>query len=341
MAVKIQLRRDTASNWTTNNPVLAAGEQGHESDTDRRKIGNGIDDWNTLPYLFEQGDSQTATNTSAIAALILEQSAQDSAITDNLNNTVTNADDILDLETDLEDHETDTNNPHAVTFTQAVQADPATDITAVEAEELTDDSVTELHKHSNLYVPNGSVAALETNAASGIILPAYPATRNDGVSQQALTTSDTTGLTERRTILPFYAYSKKTAAEFNQTTTEATYDTLIALLPEDGDYLIRCWFIWSMNSGATDINVALNLDGTDLFKVKMEPQDTAGNAVAATNVNTGAAGTTGTDQTYPDILEDIQTLTAGNHTIEIQWDASTTNDIPTIHRSILSIERKA
>ena len=76
----------------------------------------------------------------------------------------------------------------AVTFTQAVTADPATDITALEAEELTDTSVTELHKHSNLYVPNGSVAALQTNADSGIIIPAYPNTRNDGVSQQALTT---------------------------------------------------------------------------------------------------------------------------------------------------------
>ena len=33
MAVRVQLRRDTAANWTSANPVLASGEMGFESDT--------------------------------------------------------------------------------------------------------------------------------------------------------------------------------------------------------------------------------------------------------------------------------------------------------------------
>ncbi|KKL07037.1 hypothetical protein LCGC14_2590060, partial [marine sediment metagenome] len=33
MAVQIQSRRDTAANWTSNNPTLAAGEIGIETDT--------------------------------------------------------------------------------------------------------------------------------------------------------------------------------------------------------------------------------------------------------------------------------------------------------------------
>lgn len=50
MAVQIQLRNDTAANWLSENPVLAQGEVGVELDTDRIKIGNGIDAWSDRPY---------------------------------------------------------------------------------------------------------------------------------------------------------------------------------------------------------------------------------------------------------------------------------------------------
>lgn len=67
MAIRIQIRRDTSSNWTSANPILAQGEEGHETDTNRRKIGNGTDEWVTLPYLFEQqptGFLEAANNLS-------------------------------------------------------------------------------------------------------------------------------------------------------------------------------------------------------------------------------------------------------------------------------------
>lgn len=41
---------DTSTNWTTNNPVLLAGELGIESDTNKFKIGNGTSAWNELDY---------------------------------------------------------------------------------------------------------------------------------------------------------------------------------------------------------------------------------------------------------------------------------------------------
>ena len=50
MAVQIQMRRDTASNWTTNDPTLAAGEWGLETDTSKFKIGNGSTAWSSLAY---------------------------------------------------------------------------------------------------------------------------------------------------------------------------------------------------------------------------------------------------------------------------------------------------
>ena len=50
MAVQIQIRRGTASQWTSANPTLAEGELGLETDTARIKIGNGATAWNSLPY---------------------------------------------------------------------------------------------------------------------------------------------------------------------------------------------------------------------------------------------------------------------------------------------------
>jgi hypothetical protein len=41
VAIRIQLRRDTAANWVSANPVLRAGEIGIETDTLKFKIGNG------------------------------------------------------------------------------------------------------------------------------------------------------------------------------------------------------------------------------------------------------------------------------------------------------------
>ena len=50
MATQIQVRRDTAANWTLSNPILAQGEQGLETDTGKVKFGDGTSTWSALPY---------------------------------------------------------------------------------------------------------------------------------------------------------------------------------------------------------------------------------------------------------------------------------------------------
>ena len=45
---RIQVRRDTAANWTAANPTLTAGEWGYETDAGRLKIGNGATAWTAL-----------------------------------------------------------------------------------------------------------------------------------------------------------------------------------------------------------------------------------------------------------------------------------------------------
>lgn len=47
---RIRQRIDTAQNWTSNNPVLAKGEMGIESDTRLFKFGDGTSNWADLPY---------------------------------------------------------------------------------------------------------------------------------------------------------------------------------------------------------------------------------------------------------------------------------------------------
>ena len=47
---KILFRRDTATNWANNNPVLSEGEPGYEVDTGLFKLGDGVKAWNDLAY---------------------------------------------------------------------------------------------------------------------------------------------------------------------------------------------------------------------------------------------------------------------------------------------------
>ena len=47
---QILLRADTAANWSSVNPILAAGEIGTEVDTSLLKVGDGVTAWNALSY---------------------------------------------------------------------------------------------------------------------------------------------------------------------------------------------------------------------------------------------------------------------------------------------------
>ena len=50
MAVRFQLRRDAAANWTSANPILLDGEIAAEKDTGKFKIGDGTTAWTSLAY---------------------------------------------------------------------------------------------------------------------------------------------------------------------------------------------------------------------------------------------------------------------------------------------------
>lgn len=63
MAVKIQVRRDIASAWSTNNPTLSSGEIGWDTTNKKGKIGDGSTAWNSLAYsIFTEAELNAKAN---------------------------------------------------------------------------------------------------------------------------------------------------------------------------------------------------------------------------------------------------------------------------------------
>lgn len=64
MSIRMQQKRDTAANWTSNNPTLASGEIGFETDTSKIKIGDGSTAWTGLSYFTGAGISSLVEDTT-------------------------------------------------------------------------------------------------------------------------------------------------------------------------------------------------------------------------------------------------------------------------------------
>jgi hypothetical protein len=75
MATRMQQRRGTASQWTSANPVLNAGEMGWESDTNKFKIGDGTNHWADLDYF---ADINSTVNPAFGTSIVFEGATADS-----------------------------------------------------------------------------------------------------------------------------------------------------------------------------------------------------------------------------------------------------------------------
>lgn len=70
MADRIRLRRDTAANWLTANPILALAEAGYETDTGKFKFGDGVKTWTQLTYSAKSVNWLGAYNSSTAYAIL-------------------------------------------------------------------------------------------------------------------------------------------------------------------------------------------------------------------------------------------------------------------------------
>jgi hypothetical protein len=66
MASIIQIKRGTASAWTSANPTLNSGEMGFESDTKKMKVGDGTTTWTSLAYTATDGDISGVTASTGL-----------------------------------------------------------------------------------------------------------------------------------------------------------------------------------------------------------------------------------------------------------------------------------
>ena len=81
MAYKVlQLRRDTAANWTSNDPTLAAAEVGVETDTLKFKVGDGSTAWTSLAYAATPYSDEAAQD--AVGGILTDSTTIDFTYTD-------------------------------------------------------------------------------------------------------------------------------------------------------------------------------------------------------------------------------------------------------------------
>lgn len=88
MASIIQIRRDTASNWTSANPTLAQGELGIETDTLKVKVGDGTTAWTSASYLVDTGGYAAYSDTTANFTGTLQNGGSNVVVDTDIGSTV-------------------------------------------------------------------------------------------------------------------------------------------------------------------------------------------------------------------------------------------------------------
>lgn len=69
MAYKIQLRKGTATEWSTANPILSSGEIGVDLTNSELRVGNGTDTWSSLSPIGAGGGAIDASSVSILDSL--------------------------------------------------------------------------------------------------------------------------------------------------------------------------------------------------------------------------------------------------------------------------------
>ncbi len=76
MAVRIQMRRGSTSDWNTADPILNEGEIGYNTTLGQIKIGDGSTAWSSLDYMVTDAE----LNTSLGNYIELTEKAQKTAL---------------------------------------------------------------------------------------------------------------------------------------------------------------------------------------------------------------------------------------------------------------------
>jgi len=166
--VRIQVRRGLSSEWTAANPVLAAGEMGVETNTNKFKFGNGSSTWTALSY--------AAADTAAIGEISQDAIDQALSMGAGLTKTYNDGTNTITITVD-----TDVISTKAFATSEAAAAKTAAEATAsadatskanaalAAAEDYTDNAISGVNNSLGDYIPvsdrgaQNGVASLDTN----------------------------------------------------------------------------------------------------------------------------------------------------------------------------------
>jgi len=164
MATRMQQRRGTAAQWTAANPVLAAGEIGFETDTNKFKMGNGSSAWSALQYFANAAELAAIIDSAPEALNTLNELA--AAIGDDANfvGTVTS-------------HTSATTNVHGITNTATLATTSA--LTAAATQVALDAAADATSK------ANAAQAAAEATASADATAKANAAYDSAGTTADA------------------------------------------------------------------------------------------------------------------------------------------------------------
>lgn len=168
MAVIIQLRHDTAANWSSTNPILADGETGYDSTNNNFRVGDGVTAWNSLVPTAGGGGSQdladvlTQGNDAGGAKIINlddpdnPQDAVTKAYADTAVGTVA---------TNLSNHISDSSDAHAAS---AITNTPAGSIAATTIQAAVDELDGDIQGHISDTTAAHAASAVSFIATGGI-----------------------------------------------------------------------------------------------------------------------------------------------------------------------------
>ena len=222
MATRMQQRRGTAAQWISTNagagPVLNAGEMGWESDTNKFKIGDGVNNWTSLDYF---SDINSTVNPAFGSSITFEGATADSyettlQVTDptadrtitlpNVDGTVITTGNLSDITnigvfTSTITMEGATANDHELTISAG---DPTTDRTATFPDAtgtIVLDTATQTLTNKTLTTP---VISSITNAAATLTLPTSTGTiaLTSDIAAGTVTESGTQTLTNKTLTSP-------------------------------------------------------------------------------------------------------------------------------------------
>ena len=103
MAVRIQMRRGTSSEWNDADPILNEGELGYNSTLAQLKIGDGSTIWSELTYLAT--DEELVTSLEGYIE-ISEKGAVDGVAELNASGNVLTGDSVIFEGSSADEHET-------------------------------------------------------------------------------------------------------------------------------------------------------------------------------------------------------------------------------------------